>query len=112
MTTVESGWIQVGIALAVWFGTVVYAWGKFGARIDMLDLRMKNMEETNKLIAETLREFNKNETDIVLLKSQMATVAATIATQAETLEALRRGEGFIVGPRRGNIEGEWPSRRG
>lgn len=108
----ESGWVQVVIVSVVWIVTLAVAWAKFGGRIDLLDLRMKNMEDTNQLIATTLREFNKNDKELALLRQEHAALQKDFSTLYETVEAMRKGEGFITGPRRGNMEGEYPSRRG
>lgn len=69
------------------------------------------MEDTNKLIAETLKEFNRNDKELALLRADHTTLQKDFATLFETVEAMRKGEGFITGPRRANMEGEYPSRR-
>jgi len=110
MTGLESGWVQVGIGCAVWIGTLALAWGRFGGRIDILDMRMKSMEDSNRIIAEALREFNKNDKELALLRSDHAALQKDFSTLYETVEKMRRGEGYIQGPRRANIDGEYPAR--
>lgn len=70
------------------------------------------MEDSSRMIAETLKDFNRNDKELALLRAEHAALTKDFATLHETVESLRKGEGFIQGPRRGNIEGEWPSRRG
>lgn len=96
------------IGIAVWLVTLAVAWTKFGGRIDMIELRVKNVEDAIRTIAETLAMFNKNETQLALIQQTLATLQKDHVMLHETVELLRRGEGFITGPRRGNIEGAYP----
>lgn len=95
------------IGIVVWIVTLAIAWSKFGNRIDMLELRVQNVEKAIASIAETLASFNKNETQLALMQQSITAIQAQQATLHETVELMRRGEGFITGPRRGNLQGEY-----
>jgi hypothetical protein len=94
----------------IWFITIAVAWTKFGGRMDLLELRMDNVEKAMIKIADTMALLNKNETELLLLKQEVAAMQQNITTLHSTVELLRRGDGFITGPRRGNILGEYPMR--
>ena len=87
-------------------GTLILAWGRLGSRLDLLEFRVVAIEKTLSDIAAILKQFNNSATDIALLKQEQAAQAQQLATMAETIERMRRGEGYIV-ERRANIDGEY-----
>lgn len=95
------------LGVLVWMITLAIAWTKFGNRIDLLELRVQNVETAIASIAKTLESLNDNKTQLALIQQTLASVQKDHSTLHETVELMRRGEGFITGPRRGNIEGEW-----
>lgn len=96
--------------VVIWAVTLALAWAKFGGRMDVFDVRLQNVENTLRTLAVILEKFAGNEKDIALLQQEIATIAQQFTTLHSTVERMRVGEGFIRGPRRGNIEGEYPSR--
>lgn len=103
----EASWVQLAVGVIVWVITITVAWTKFGGRIDMLELRITNVERAIESIATTLAALTKNETSMALMQQSLTSMQKELSTLHETVELMRRGEGFITGPRRGNIEGEW-----
>jgi hypothetical protein len=99
--------LPVVVGVLVWLATIVIAWTKFGGRIDIIELRVSHMEKTLEAIAKTLELFQSNEKTLVTIQLQLATIQSSHATLNSTVEDLRRGEGWITGPRRGNLEGEY-----
>ena len=95
------------IAIVVWLVTVAVAWAKFGGRLDMLEFRVTRMEEALSRIASVLEKQNMNERQLIIIGEQVATVQKDHATLHEVVEALRRGDGYITGPRRANLDGEY-----
>lgn len=106
--------INLGNIITIILGvvTLAIAWTKLGGRLDMMEYRVEAIERAMEKIAEAMIKFGNNEKELALLNQQVAAMSTQVATLHTTVEELRRGEGFISGPRRGNIEGEWPSRTG
>lgn len=102
--------ISAGNVITIGFGVIalILAWAKMGTRIDMLDLKVANLEKAVLLVSQAIDKFQGNETELKLLRVEFVAIQKSHSTLHDTVESLRKGEGFIVGPRRGNIEGEWP----
>jgi hypothetical protein len=106
--TISAGnLITIVFGAIIWIVTIAIAWSKFGGRMDMLEFRIELMETTLKQIATVLQKFNTSETDIVLLKKEVASLQEDYSALNTTVEGLRRGEGFIQSRRRGNVDGEY-----
>jgi pyruvate/2-oxoglutarate dehydrogenase complex dihydrolipoamide dehydrogenase (E3) component len=89
----------------VWAVTIAIAWTRFGGRMDMLEFRIKLMEDTLKVIAAVLEKFTTNEKEVLLMKTQISALETNYSILHKTLEDLRRGKGFINDePRRGLSE--------
>jgi hypothetical protein len=99
--------LPVVFGVVVWLVTIILAWSKFGGRIDIIELRVSHMEKTLETIAKTLELFQSNEKTLVAIQLQLATIQSAHTTLNTTVEDLRRGQGWITGPRRGNIDGEY-----
>lgn len=97
------------IGVIIWLVTLAIAWTKFGGRIDMLELRVGNIEKAMEKIADTLAMFHNNEKLLILMEQQMATIQKQHASLNDTVEALRRGDGWITKPRRDDVNGEYPN---
>lgn len=107
-TNIDMGSIlTMGFGTIVWLITIAIAWTKFGSRMDMLEFRIKLLEDALVAIKLVLEKFNSNERDVALLKSEVASLHEEQASLMKTVEGLRRGEGYIQSPRRGNIDGEY-----
>lgn len=105
--TISAGnLITISFGTIIWIITLAVAWTKFGGRMDMLEFRVKLVEDTLEKIATVLEKFTANEKEMALLKQEVAALQVEYSTLHSTVEGLRRGEGFIQGPRRGNIDGE------
>lgn len=95
------------IGVIVWLVTLAVAWTKFGGRMDMLELRVSNVEKALDKIATAIGLFGSNEKSLIVMQEQITTIQRDLSTLHETVERLRVGEGFIAGPRRGNVQGEY-----
>lgn len=95
------------LGVIVWLITLAIAWTKFGGRMDLLELRVTNVEKALDKIATALTLFGTNEKALVMIQEQISTLQRDQATLHETVERLRVGEGFIAGPRRGSVQGEY-----
>jgi Tfp pilus assembly protein PilE len=87
------------------------AWSRLGSRLTMLEYRVTQVEAALAKIANALEKFAEQETSFKLMDQRLVSVEKENATLHETVELMRRGEGYITGGRRGNLEGEYPSRR-
>jgi len=99
--------LPVVFGVIVWLVTIIVAWTKFGGRIDIIELRVSHMEKTLETIANTLELFQSNEKTLMTIQLQLASMQKDHSVLYETVEQLRRGDGWITGPRRGNMEGEY-----
>ena len=99
--------ITIVFGAIVWVVTLAVAWTKFGGRMDMLEFRVKMVEDALQKIAQVLDKFSANEKDMALLKQEVSALQVDYATLYATVEGLRKGEGFIQSPRRGNVDGEY-----
>lgn len=91
----------------IWIITLAVAWTKFGGRMDILEFRVKLVEDALKMIAALLEKFTTNEREVALLKQEVSALQVDYSTLHSTVEGLRKGEGFIQAPRRGNVDGEY-----
>jgi hypothetical protein len=106
--TISAGnLITIVFGAVVWAITLAVAWTKFGGRMDMLEFRVDLVEKTLARIADVLEKFSVNERDVALLKQEMAALQTDQSVLHATVEGLRKGEGFIQAPRRGNVDGEY-----
>lgn len=96
------------IGVIVWLVTLAIAWTKFGGRIDMLELRVTNIEKAVEKIAITLETFQNNQKLLILMEQSIATMQKQHQTLHDTVEELRRGQGWISGARRTSVDGEYP----
>lgn len=99
--------ITIVFGAIVWVVTLAVAWTKFGGRMDMLEFRVKMVEDALDKIAQVLEKFSANEKDMALLKQEVAALRVDYTTLHSTVEGLRKGEGFIQSPRRSNVDGEY-----
>jgi hypothetical protein len=82
-------------------------WYKFGGRLDMLEYRVKAIEDTLKLIATAIEKQNANERQLALVDQRVTTAESLIEVVSREISDLRRGEGWIQAPRRANLDGEY-----
>lgn len=107
-TTIDMGSILTMVfGTVVWAITIAIAWTKFGSRMDMLEFRVKLVEDTLLSIKVILEKFSSSEKAVALLQVEVAGLHADVAALLVTIEGLRRGEGYIQSPRRGNVDGEY-----
>lgn len=102
--TINAGNLIV-VALAI-IGLIA-GWYKFGGRLDMLEYRVKAIEDTLKIIATAIEKQNTNEKQLALVDARVTAAESQMAVINKELSDLRRGEGFIQAPRRANIDGEY-----
>lgn len=95
--------ITIGLALFAAIG----AWYKVGARLDLIEYRVKAIEDTLKALSEVLRSVANTEKQLAVLDSRQLAIEGVVATLTRDVADLRRGEGFIQAPRRGNVDGEY-----
>lgn len=103
---VDSGMFNLIVGLVVWLVTIAIAWARIGGRIDMLTLRVSNIEEALKKIADVLTIQHANEKAQIATGEQIASLQKEVTMLHATVEGLRRGEGYIT-TRRASIEGEY-----
>jgi fructoselysine-6-P-deglycase FrlB-like protein len=102
--TINAGnLIVVGLALI----GLIASWYKFGGRLDMLEYRVKAVEDTLKLIAQAIEKLSDNEKQIALLGAHVTAIDGQLSVLSKEVSDLRRGEGFIQSPRRANVDGEY-----
>lgn len=107
-STISAGnLITIVSGALLWAITLAVAWTKFGGRMDMLEFRVELVEKTLVRIADVLEKFNVNEREVALLKQEVSALQLDYSTLHATVEGLRKGEGFIQAPRRGNVDGEY-----
>jgi hypothetical protein len=82
-------------------------WYKFGGRLDMLEYRVKAIEDTLKLIAMAIEKQNANERLLALVDQRVTAAEGLIEVVSREISDLRRGEGWIQAPRRANVDGEY-----
>lgn len=99
--------ITILFGVVIWAVTLAVAWTKFGGRMDMLEFRVGLVETALEKIADVLEKFSTNERDVALLKQEVSALQVDYSTLHSTVEGLRKGEGYIQQPRRGNIDGEY-----
>ena len=102
--TINAGNLIV-VALAL-IGLIA-GWYKFGGRLDMLEYRVKAIEETLRIIATAIEKQTSNEKQLALLGMQFTALEGQLAVLSKEVSDLRRGEGFIQAPRRANVDGEY-----
>lgn len=102
--TINAGNLIV-VALAL-IGLIA-GWYKFGGRLDMLEYRVAAIEKTLLVIASAIEKQNANEKQLALVEAHVTSLDAQFAVLSKEVSDLRRGEGFIQAPRRGNVDGEY-----
>jgi pyruvate/2-oxoglutarate dehydrogenase complex dihydrolipoamide dehydrogenase (E3) component len=107
-TTIDMGSILTMVfGAVVWAITIAIAWTKFGSRMDMLEFRIKLLEDAVLSIKAVLEKFSANEKAVALLQVEVTALHADYTELLKTVEGLRRGEGFIQAHRRANVDGEY-----
>jgi hypothetical protein len=86
---------------------LIAGWYKFGGRLDMLEYRVKAIEDTLRIIATAIEKQTANEKQLALVDARVTTLEGHMGVIAKELSDLRRGEGFIQAPRRANVDGEY-----
>ncbi len=99
--------ITILFGAIIWVVTLAVAWTKFGGRMDMLEFRVKMVEDALQKIALVLEKFSTCEKDIALIKQEVSALQVDYSTLHATVEGLRKGEGWIQAPRRANVDGEY-----
>lgn len=108
-TTISIGnLITIASMVALWLITLAVAWTKFGGRMDMLEFRIKLMEDTLVRVAQVLEKFTASEKELLLLKTEVTALQADYTTLNVTVEELRRGKGWIQSGRYYGVDGEYP----
>lgn len=100
--------ITIFAMVVIWIITLTVAWTKFGGRMDMLEFRVKLMEDTLTKVALVLDKFTANEKEVLLLKTEVAALQADYSVLNITVEELRRGKGWIQNGRYIGVDGEYP----
>jgi len=95
--------ITITLALAAALG----AWYKVGSRLDLIEYRVKAIEDTLKTLSEVLKSIANTDKEIAVLDQRQLAVEGVVSTLSRDVADLRRGEGFIQAPRRGNVDGEY-----
>lgn len=103
--------ISAGNILTLLFGVVALAvaWTKIGGRLDMVEYRVKSVEETLKIIATVLEKFTMQEKGVALIDQRVVALEVQTALLEKTIDELRRGIGWITRTPRdtSSLEGEY-----
>lgn len=101
--------INIGnlIMIAMIGATIIGGWYKFGGRLDLIEYRVKAVEDTLKIIATAIEKQNANERQLALVDQRLVAAEGLIEVLTREISDLRRGEGFIQTPRRANVDGEY-----
>jgi hypothetical protein len=102
--TINAGNLVV-VALAL-LG-LIGGWYKFGGRLDMLEYRVRAMEEALKLIASAIEKQNSMEKLLALVDQRVLIVEGLVHTVQRDLSDLRKGDGWIKPNNRKGINGEY-----
>lgn len=102
--TINAGNLIMIAMIAV---SIVGGWYKFGGRLDIIEYRVKAIEDTLKTLSEVLKSIANTDKQMAVLDSRQLAVESAVATLSKDVSDLRRGEGFIQTPRRGNVDGEY-----
>lgn len=94
--------ITVGLALIA----VIAGWYKFGGRLDMLEFRVKAIEDTLKLLGDTLKTIAETDKEMAVMNRRQLTVEEDLIEVKKDVSGLKRGEGYIQ-VRRANLDGEY-----
>lgn len=101
--TINAGNLIVFVMAVIAF---IGGWYKFGSRLDMLEYRVKAIEDTLKIIATAMEKQNSTEKLVALVDQRVTAVEGMIETANKEISDLRRGNGFIQ-ERRANLDGEY-----
>lgn len=101
--TINAGNLIV-VALAL-IGLIA-GWYKFGGRLDMIEYRVKAIEDTLKTLSEVLRSIADTDKHIALLDQRQLTIETTVSTMGREIADLRRGGGWITA-QRSSVDGEY-----
>jgi hypothetical protein len=101
--------INIGnlVMIAMIAVTIIGGWYKFGGRLDIIEFRVKAIEDTLKALTDVLKAVANSDKQMALLDQRTLAVETALSTMGKEVADLRRGEGFIQAPRRGNVDGEY-----
>lgn len=94
------------LGFVVWIITIAIAWTKFGARMDMIEYRVGEVEKAITKIAGVLEVFAKNDKDLALVKQEVSTLQTNFSLMNQTVEDLRRGRAWV----QKDLDREYPSK--
>src|SRR5258708_31272804 len=95
--------IRMGLALVAVMG----AWYKVRGHLDIIEYRVAAIEKALGTLAEALISIASADKKIALIDQRVTATEALHATLARELADLRRGQGWIQGDRRANVDGEY-----
>jgi hypothetical protein len=95
------------IMIAMIAASIIGGWYKFGGRLDIIEYRVKAIEETLKTLSDVLKTIANTDKQMAVLDQRQLAVEGTVSILSKEVSDLRRGEGFIQGPRRSNVDGEY-----
>lgn len=101
--TVNAGnLITMGLAIIA----VIAGWYKFGGRLDMLEFRVKAIEDTLKLLGDTLKTIAETDKEMAVMNRRQLTVEEDLVEVKKDVSGLKRGEGYIQA-RRQSVDGQY-----
>jgi hypothetical protein len=89
------------------FVAFIGGWYRFGGRLDMLEYRIKSIEDTLKIIAQAIEKQTANEKHLALVDQRVAVAEGLIEVLSREISDLRRGNGWIQSARRPTVDGEY-----
>lgn len=102
--TINAGNLIMIAMIAI---SIIGGWYKFGGRLDIIEYRVKAIEDTLKTLSEVLKSIANTDKEMAVLEIRQLAVEGSVANLAKDVSDLRRGEGYIQGPRRANVDGEY-----
>ncbi len=94
--------ISIGMVAAA----IIGGWYKFGGRLDMIEYRVKAVEDTMTKIGEVLKTIAETNTKLAVMDQRHLACEESVAVLQKELSSLRRGEGWIRSHRE-SVNGEY-----
>lgn len=94
------------ITFATLVATIIGAWYKFGGRLDLIEFRVKSIEETLKILSEVIKSIADTEKKNAVMDERQLTMEKQITVMQADVQGLKRGEGYIQ-IRRATVDGEY-----
>jgi ABC-type Fe3+-hydroxamate transport system substrate-binding protein len=101
--------INAGNLFLMAMGVIAFigGWYKFGGCLDMLEYRVKAVEDTMRIMAAAMEKQVAAEKLLALIDQRVVAVEGLAQTLNKEISDLRRGDGWITKSSRTTVEGEY-----